>query len=169
MRHRGPPGLRWRASAVLLVAALASGCVLPRSGDRTGRAISVDPAELRRGRATKESLLDRLGPPLAIAEPGEEVEELTPGEQRCQAFDCWTDDGSRAIRQADAWFALFAERVAIRPGHRVYHWSTTTRPGVLVWLVFLVIQSHWATTEDLWVLVDEETGLVVAAVRRETG
>lgn len=94
------------------------------------------------------------------------MDEPTPGLQHLSNFRTWLDGGAQAVRQADAWFALFEERVVIRPTHRVYHWSSTSHPGVLVWLVFLVFRSNWSSTDDLWALVDEETGLIDAVVRR---
>lgn len=160
---------RRRAAAAVAMGLLLPSCIIPLAGDRTGRSVSLHPADLQPGKTSKVGLFGRLGPPLAIAGPGEEVAFPAPRVQHVARFGARLDGGGTTTRQADAWFASFEARGPVRAGHRVYYWSTTTHGGWALWLVFLVFRGNSSSTDELWVLVDEETGLVADVVRRSGG
>jgi hypothetical protein len=155
--------------AVAALVLLASGCILPALGThRSGRPVGDGDASWIVGRrTTKAELFDRLGPPMAIAARGEYVEvpaatvhHLDEMSHRVIWFggDSWSQQG-------DAWLELFAARRPLRDSHRVYYWYATSESGVSFFLLVGVATRH-ASLEELWVLVDEETGIAEDAVYR---
>jgi hypothetical protein len=160
-----------RATALLLLPLLlASGCILPAVDKRaTGRSLGgVNVADLTRGAVSRQELFDQLGPPMAIAGPGEEVRVPAANVHHVDEFgrrnrwfggDAWTQQG-------DAWLELFAARRPLRDTHRVYYWYETGEGGYVVFLLWYHSTRH-GTVRELWVLVDEATGLAEDAAIRE--
>lgn len=152
-----------RAWAAALLVALAPGCIVPALGTkRTGRRVSAgDARAVAASRLSKGELLDRLGPPMAIAARGEHVRVPAANVHHVDEM------GHRALyfggdswaQQADAWFEPFAARRPIREAHRVYYWYATSEGGIAFFLLF-GFSSRWSSTSELWVLVDEEAGRV---------
>ncbi len=154
----------------LTALALLAGCVIPLSGERTGRSLHWGRAAIAPGKTTKLALFQALGPPMAIAGRGEYV--MVPATtvhhvDGARARALWQGGGSY-VQQGDAWLELFAARGPIGEDHRVYYWYTTADRG---WVVILpiAVETHHSTGEELWVLVDEATGLVLDAVHRDGG
>ena len=153
------------AAAVLV---FLQGCIFPMGGERTGRSLSSH-GEVVRGTTTKEQLVDWFGAPMAIAGPGESVEvpaatvhhqDPVSGREQWYGGGSWLQDG-------DAWLELFAERRPFGDAHRVYYWYTSSDGGLFVWPVFLMISQTHESLDELWVLVDERTGLVMDVAYRE--
>jgi hypothetical protein len=69
--------------------------------------------------------------------------------------------------QADPFFELFSTRHALTEYHRVYYyydaWNTTTS----FVLVLAIYETGKTTIDQLWVLVNEKTGLVEDYVLRK--
>lgn len=157
--------------AALLAALLAlplGGCVLlPVSGPRAGRPIDHRPSSLVQGRTTRADLVRALGQPAAVAAPGQYVEvptlELPPHEGPSPA------PGQTWVAQAEAWYALFPAHLPAAPSTRVYYWATASRWGLRFLMPFIVATWDFSGLEELWALVDEDSGLVLEVVRRSSG
>ena len=153
----------WAVAALLLA---AMGCVVPMLGTRSGR--PIDPRPIVPGRTTKDELFASAGPPLAIASPGEYVTlSRLPLKHIELRWDEWADLGTASyVQQGDAWFEPFAARRPLHAGHRVYYWSGTTERGAYVWLVLFGIDVRGFREHEVWVLVDEETGIAEDVLHR---
>lgn len=160
------------ARALLATVALAAGAgclpslgLSPRVGQSLWRSGSIEP-----GLTTKAALLDRFGPPMAIAARGEEVEVPWTPLVLHQSLR-WTrvifDEGMYGwVQQADAWFEPFSTRRELRPSNRVYYWYAIVERGV-TWIPVWLFDVRVDGLKELWVLVDEETGLVDDVVTRK--
>jgi hypothetical protein len=162
--------MRLRALLALLVLAGGGGCILPQGPGRvSGRSVG-DHRRIVPGVTTKADLIEWLGAPMAIAGSGEYVEVpaanvdfshgvLHAGSTRLGGGS-WTQQG-------DAWLAPFAARRTIGPAHRVYYWYTTRRYGIFLWPVVFLMERSAESSEELWVLVDEERDVALDSVHRE--
>ena len=144
--------------AVALV--LSSGCVLPIGTIRAGRPVHGPAEKIVAGVTTREELLRLVGPPLAVARRGEYV-SVPSG-----------DDPARGsfVQQADGWLEPFAARRPLLDDHRVYYWYFMEERGTRVFVPLTIVlvyrESRASSMEELLVLVDEKTGVVVDLVRR---
>ena len=82
------------------------------------------------------------------------------------------DEGTYGwMQQGDAWFEPFSSRRTLRPSNRVYYWYAIVERGVTtwmpLWLWLWVLDVRVDGLKEMWVLVDEETGLVDDVVTRE--
>jgi hypothetical protein len=161
---------RGRPAVALLLSLALPGCIiLPRAGDRVGRDVMVRPSDLKPGQTTKADLIARLGPPHAIVEREGYTQVRSsslplPG----RSGQPLASDATYVV-QGEAWFAPFAERRTFGPAHRVYYWTSTASGGFMVLAPAMVIKRGYASVDELWALVDEETGLVLEVVARRTG
>jgi hypothetical protein len=118
-------------------------------------------------RTTAAQLIEWFGPPDTIARPSAApeapAEASAGGDQGAPPPP--GDERSAAVLIAP-WFEPFAARQPIRHTHRVYYWSCTTRGGYMLYL-FVGVSNRSVSTRELWVLVDEETGLAEGALFRE--
>jgi hypothetical protein len=154
---------------VASVLVLGTGCILPvLDAKRCGRPIEDgDAARVLKGKTAKADLLDALGPPMAIAGRGEWVEVPAATVHHVDEMThrlVWFGGGSWT-QQGDAWLAPFAARRALRDSHRVYYWYSTSESGVALFLL-VGYSGRRTNLDELWVLVDEETGLAEDAVFR---
>jgi hypothetical protein len=161
---------RLRATALLLLPLLLAGCILPALDKRgTGRSLgSSDGRRVVPGGVTKWELFDRLGPPMAIAGPGEQVEVPAANVHHLDEMrhhSRWFGGGAWT-QQGDAWLEPFAARRPLRETHRVYYWYETSEGGFSMLLLWFYSTRH-GEVRELWVLVDEATGLAEDAVFRE--
>jgi hypothetical protein len=162
---------RSRSAALLLLPLLlATGCILPALDKRsTGRSLGVtDGSRVATGTVTKQELFDRLGPPMAIAGPGEQVEVPAANVHHVDEMahrSRWFGGGGWT-QQGDAWLEVFAARRPLRDTHRVYYWYETSEGGFAMFLLWYSSTRH-GEVRELWVLVDEATGLAEDAVFRE--
>lgn len=157
--------------AVLLAALLAlplGGCLLlPASGPRVGRPIDFRPSSLVQGRTTRADLVRALGQPAAVAAPGQYVEVPTLELPPLQGPS--PEPGRTWVAQAEAWYALFPAHLPAAPSSRVYYWATASSWGLRFLMPHVVASWDFGGMEELWALVDEDTGLVVEVVRRVGG
>ncbi len=148
-------------AAALLAALSASGCVLPAVVYRSGRPLeAADVAQLAPGRTTKQELFDRLGPPWAVAAPGEVAAIEAPSAMGGRGGLCATEFGGAYRVDTAAWFEPFAARRPLRDGHRVYYWYAWRAGGWNWYLLLIMVAACSNEVHEVWVLVDEDTGLV---------
>ncbi len=155
-----------RTGAALALLAL-SGCVLPAFPHWSGRPLErADVALLEPGRTTKHDLFQRLGPPFAIAAPGEVVAVEAPAAMLGSGGLCQLRPGGAYRVDSGAWFEPFAARRPLREGERVYYWYAWRAGGWDWFLLLALVASCSNEAREVWVLVDEDTGLVEDVVFR---
>jgi len=148
--------------ATVVVMCVAAGCI-PFPATMTGPSLPQETiAKIQPGKTTKAEVLEWLGPPITIGAKGEIVAVLRPTE--------WIKHnvllgGSRDTEVA-TWFELFAPKRETSDYHRVYYYyrAVTTRfdvpfPGMFVF-------DDTTIHDQLWILMNEETGIVEDYVLR---
>jgi len=112
--------------------------------------------EVQPGKTTRSEVLEWFGMPLSIAKKGE-VLRIPHGPE-------WAAGGVRPAGynqvDADAFFELFSTKHKITDHQRIYYYfsSLSTKYGVV--LAVYVHESANTRVDRLWLLIDEETGLV---------
>lgn len=164
--------MRWPALAVAAALAFATGCFIPiphtvQSAGSGRRLRERDVQCVVPDRTTRAELLEWFGPPQVIARAGERGDALVRpvAPSGGVADPAISGEGTQAER-GDAWFEPFVVRRPIRDTHRVYYWYCSTRGGFVGFLL-AGISHRSESTYEVWVLVDEETGLAQGAAFRE--
>lgn len=153
---------RVTTAAVLgLALALGAGCA-PNIAYQAGAEVpKARVAEIQRGKTTKYDLLESFGMPMVIAKKGETV--LIPRGKEHSAIG--PNPGGSVIparfesASADTFFELFSDRTT-GVQHRVYYFGhTVSTKRTLILLVYI---NSWTETrsDELWVLVNEQNGVV---------
>jgi hypothetical protein len=149
-----------RIGAALALVAL-SACPFPTVPHRTGPALEAEEvARVRPGRTTKRELFALLGPPMAIAGPGEVVAVESPVAMFGSGGMCQLGVGGVYRITSDAWLEPFAARRPLRDDHRVYYWYSWRASGWSWYLLFGIYGSCDNSVREAWVLIDETTGTV---------
>lgn len=106
------------------------------------------------GKTTKENILDWFGPPKAMATKGKKFQFAS------------SSAGSKAEPiNNEILFELFSEKHQLTNHHSVYFYSTSGTSGAEMFLIsFVYVQAP--ETNRLWVLVNQESGLVEDYVYR---
>ena len=142
--------------ALMLVFVLAS-CYLPSPSFSTGRYISrTELGRIEPGLTTKQQLLDAFGPPMGIATRGEDLYLQRPVQWMGGVPLRWGID----IQSGGAMFEFFALREGLGPGHRVYYFYSSSGRQRAIFLLVYINERSWVEMDRLWVLVNEETGIV---------
>ena len=134
--------------AALAIAA-APGCFVHTGTFHSeARLADEDVAAIHRGETTRQQVVERLGPPLALLRRGETVTVADVGARR---------SGSRSL-QADAAFELFSASAGPSDVILYYEASEAKQTGG----AFLFVGSTDATIDltRLWILVDAGSGVV---------
>ena len=149
--------------AALLILSLQA-CI-PAPSFRSGVPLpqkTVD--QLQAGRTTKAEVLEWFGMPLSIAAKGETL-TISRGPE-------WAAEGG--VRHAhyekvdaDTFFELFSTKHAITDRDRIYYYYDTVSSKYAVVLAVYINETANTRSDRLWVLVDEETGLVEDYVFRK--
>jgi len=113
------------------------------------------------GRTSKSELLGAFGMPVGIAKRGEPL-AIARGIE-------WTGSGTRPAGfervDADTFFELFSKR-PFGEHHRVYYYRYRVSSKHAVILGFYVRESVKRSTDELWVLINEENETVEDFVHR---
>ena len=150
---------RWIGAALALLG--LSGCPIPAAWHRTGPALEAEEvARVQPGRTTKRELFALLGPPMAIAGPGEVVAVESPLAMSGSGDMCQLGRGGVYRITSDAWLEPFAARGPLRDDHRVYYWYSWRASGWTWYLAFGMYSSCDNSLREIWVLIDETTGTV---------
>lgn len=127
--------------------------------------------QLRPGNTTKAEVLDWFGMPLSIAKKGE---TLTISRESAWLTGGVADRGIHTIRtfsfyqvDADTFFEMFSTKRKITDHHRIYYYYDSVSIQFMV--TAIVYQHEHAHTykDQLWLLLDEETGIVEDYVFRK--
>ena len=155
-------GVPKKAALVVLCAAAAlpvlslQGCV-PAPSFHSGLPLPQKTVDgLQAGKTTKAELLEWFGLPLSIAVKGETL-TIPLGPE-------WFGSGVRHARyeqvDADTFFELFSSKHSITDHDRIYYYHRTVSSKYAVVLAVYLNETVNTRSDRLWVLVDEETGLV---------
>lgn len=163
MVRRGEKAHSARCLACAAMLAFLGGCFAfggrhqmdaPLSGGSVTSAVKT-------GVTTKQNLLERFGPPTAVARRGTTMVYPPPGPAKRGRLDI----------QSEAFLELFSEGRALKDSEIVYYYesSRTKRFGFLFFPV-IIGAGHNSTRvvqERLWVLLDGTTGIVRDYVYRK--
>lgn len=144
-------GILAAAAAVLFS---LNGCIAFKRGhqlDEPLMRVSL-PSDIRPGVTTKQDVLERFGPPLAVARRDTTMVLPPPGTKR-----------GRIDMPSEIFFELFSENRPLRNSEIVYYYEST-RTTALGGLVIPIIGAGYDSTrfavKRLWILLDETTGVV---------
>jgi len=150
-----------RGAGAALALLSATACVFPAVPHRTGHALDAETVSgVRPGRTTKRELFALLGPPWAIAAPGEVVAIESPVAMAGDGAMCQVRPGGIYRISTEAWFEPFVARRPIRDDHRVYYWYSWSAGGWNWYLLLALYASCGNGVREVWALVDEATGTV---------
>lgn len=151
--HRFPVVL-YLMAAVALAALCLCGCFVARENVLADEALPGEHIRgIRRGATTRQEILERFGPPVAIARRGTTMVYPPPGPEK----------RGRADVQSDAFFELFSTGRALRDTEIVYYYDSSRLKGTGILIVPLIgggSHSMEVVVERLWLLIDERTGIV---------
>lgn len=108
---------------------------------------------IRRGATTRQEILERFGPPAAVARRGTTMVYPPPG----------SAGQGRADVQSDTFFELFSIGRTLRGTEIVYYYDSSRRLATGVLIIPIIgggYHSAEIAVDRLWLLVDEESGLV---------
>lgn len=152
-----------KLAALLCLLLTEAGCTIPMT---TGPALTRERvSSVIPGKTTKKELFELLGAPVAIAVRNETLAVPSPSVWAVGLNNRLHTRGYNQI-QSDPFFELFAVRHQFTEYHRVYYYyhSTSMKWFFPLFPVFIEQGTTW--TDQLWILVDEKTGLVVDSVFR---
>lgn len=139
------------------------GCV-PAPLVTTGRPLKDEKIiRIQPGKTTKEDIIEWFGAPMAIAVQGEIL--------KIQAEASWAKNMPRGGYyfeiDSDTFFELFSSKHELTEYHRIYYYyRAVSKKGFLILLLYLY-DSGKTVIDKLWILVNEETGIVEDYVFRK--
>ncbi len=148
-----------RAALLLLaVAALAAlclcGCFVARENVLADEALPGDHIRgIRRGATTRQEILERFGPPVAVARRGATMVYPPPGSAK----------RGRADVPSETFFELFSAGRALRDTDIVYYYDSSRLEATGVLIIPLVgggFHNSEMVVQRLWLLIDDATGTV---------
>jgi hypothetical protein len=148
---------------VLLLAAQFAGCAT------TGKPIKVEQVRsIVPGKTAKTELLEMFGAPAAVAAKAEVL--VIPGPLRFVSpnsnFRSSFPNRYSSRFDTDTFFALFASAAE---HHRIYYFYHAVSYRHPVWYLVYFGEGGHMSTDRLWVLVDEQTGIVEDYAFKEYG
>lgn len=142
------------AAAVAVAALCLSGCFVVRENVLADEALPGGHVRgIRRGTTTRQEILERFGPPTAIARRGPTMAFPPPGPAKRGRTDV----------PSATFFELFSPGRTLRDSEIVYYYDSS-RLKATGFLVIPLIGVGYHTTETvverLWLLVDDSKGIV---------
>lgn len=154
------------AAVLALPAALMGCCIFPVPSHHTGNRISDQQIKtIQPGKTTKQEIIALFGAPMGIAVQGEATTVLAPTEYRYGPSGI-QHRGSREV-QADTLFELFSVRHSYTDYDRIYYYYDASSSKIVYWFLFYVYESGNTKVDQLWVLMNEKTGIVEDYVYRQ--
>lgn len=135
------------------------GCIpVPAPTFRTGEPIQEDRIKLIiSGKTTKKEVFEWLGTPMAIATRDEITVILSPGVWG--AAPSAAPPNSYKI-QPETFFELFSGDHEINEYHRVYYYQYVSSKKTGYVGPFFIYESGKTVSDELWLLVNEKTGII---------
>ncbi len=116
-----------------------------------------DVVEVQPGHTSTREILERFGPPVAIARPGQILHFPKAG---------LTREGYIEV-QAETFFALFSSHHNLDKDHLIYYYHYTRLESSSVLILFVVKEKRRLHVQELWLLVNDRTQKVVDLFYRE--
>lgn len=146
------------ALPLIAVAALAAlcmcGCFVARENVLADEALPGEHIRrIRRGATTRQEILERFGPPVAVARPGTTMVHPPAGPVK----------RGRADVPSETFFELFSTGRSLRGTEIVYYYDSSRLKATGVLIVPLVgggFHNSETVVERLWLLIDDGTGIV---------
>ncbi|KPJ63568.1 hypothetical protein AMJ44_14270 [candidate division WOR-1 bacterium DG_54_3] len=139
------------------------GCA-PAPPVTTGRPLKDEKIiRIQPGKTTKGDIIEWFGAPMAIAVQGEIL--------KIQTEASWAKGNPRGGYyfeiDSDTFFELFSSKHELTEYHRIYYYyrAVSTKSAVILLLYFY--ESGRTVIDRLWILVNEETGIVEDYVFRK--
>jgi hypothetical protein len=141
--------------SLAVVSLLLAGCCMLSAKYRTDEAIGRESVlKIRCGETTLEDVVKQFGPPLVIARKGKNTIYSTPRQATVRFVE----------RSSQPFLELFSKDRPVSDNEAVYYYRATKRDktGFLLFLLLINIGEtiNEVQTEHLWLLVDEQTGVV---------
>ena len=159
MIRAGMPAVALRGTGLLPLLAIllclpAAGCFVMGENHRTAGPVSgANAREIRDGATTRRQILERFGPPLAVARRGAVLALPYPGP---------VPKGCRSV-SSDSFLEPFSAVRPPGPADAVYYYEATDVRATGALAIPIVgggFYSRELVTRRLWVLVDESAGIV---------
>ena len=142
---------------------LLQGC--PSLPIRSGVQLPQETVEqLQPGKTTKAEVLDWFGMPLSIAKKGE---TLTIFRESAWVAGGGIRPSSYYQVDADTFFELFSAKRKITDRHRIYYYYHSVSTKFAIIAIVYNRESAHTRKDQLWLLMDEETGIVEDYVFRK--
>lgn len=123
-----------------------------------GKILRIQP-----GKTTKEAVIEWFGTPMAIAIQGEIL--------KIQTEASWAKNMPRGGYyfeiDSDTFFELFSSKHELTEYHRIYYYYHAVSTKYAVILVVAAHERGKTVIDKLWILVNEETGIVEDYVFRK--
>jgi hypothetical protein len=146
-------------AAIVIIAFIASGCMIVSEKFQTGESFQKKQiTEIKPGTTTKQQILDWFGPPAAVARQGSALK--IPGTGSGKA-------GNQDVQFSDTFFELFSAKNTLTEHHIVYYYPATEIRSTQVLVVFAGTADKKVSTDRLWILIDDRTGIVVDYIFRK--
>ncbi|MGE5284962.1 MAG: hypothetical protein ACM3OG_08335 [Actinomycetota bacterium] len=150
-----------RSAGLLAAGALAAlclcGCFMTRELHVADEPLPRDRIrEIRRGVTTRQEILERFGPPVAVARHGSTMVYPPPGR---------TKQG-RVEVPSDAFFELFSTGHAPMDSEIVYFYDASRFEATGILVIPIGSYSTRVAVERLWLFIDERKGIVQEYVLR---
>ncbi len=140
--------------AVALAALCLCGCFVARENVLADEALPGEHIRgIRRGATTRQEILDRFGPPVAVARRGTTMVHPPAGPAK----------RGRVEVPSDAFFELFSTGRALRDTEIVYYYDSSRLKATGFLLIPLVgggFHNSETVVQRLWLLIDDGTGIV---------
>lgn len=120
--------------------------------------------QLQAGKTTRAEVLKWFGPPLSIVTKGETLTIVHGAPSRPGSM---VAEASYETVQADTFFELFSTKHTITDRDRIYYYQYAVSYKYTVFLLVYMNETANTRSDRLWVLIDEQTGLVEDYVFRK--
>jgi hypothetical protein len=143
-------------AALLTVMLQACAPALPLSSG-----VSLSEARVQRlqpGNTSKHEVLELFGMPLSIAKKGEVLTVSRGSEYK--AGGSGVEHAGLYLVPADTFFELFTPKHRMAEHHRIYYYYDAVSNKHLLMLGVYYRESSSTRSDQLWILINEQTGLV---------
>lgn len=143
------------------LAMLAAGCMFGsiNQADITQLAKFTPEDVIKPGQTTRQEIIAALGPPLALARQG----------VKTTVFFGDTYLPMSSSRTPEVYFELFRDRLALRDNHVIYYYRSASSYASESFVIFAMSRTVKLHIKSLWVLVDDDTGIVQDYIFRTKG
>ncbi len=137
---------------------LLCGCMIVASKYEAGEPLREEQLEkIQPGKTTRQEILEMFGPPVAVARKGKVMKIPSPGQRK---------EGSQEI-DSEPFFELFSTTHELTENHIIYYYYYSEETGIGAIVLFTAGAKAKLGVDKLWILVNDETGIVEDYLFRE--